>query len=165
MALGWDGLCAVWQAWMVLFLLTWPSLWRAVIQRMLMDGNHPSLSRCAVSFSWMVCSGHHISLRSLSLLRVRNISPSQKKYIYIKRNQVKQSGQATILHTSAHLESKGKSCHQASNQRAAMQKPDTKECPTPTRQQWTAQSWFWRSFSGSSEVRKYAAQPGIGMAA
>ncbi len=44
-----------------------------------MDGDHPSLSRCVVSFSFMVCSGHHISLRLLSLLRVMNIPPSQKK--------------------------------------------------------------------------------------
>ncbi len=43
-----------------------------------MDGDHPSLSRCVVSFSFMVCSGHHIFLRLLSLLRVMNISPSQK---------------------------------------------------------------------------------------
>ncbi len=44
-----------------------------------MDGDHPFLSRCVVSFSFMVCSGHHVSLRLLSLLRVMNISPSQKK--------------------------------------------------------------------------------------
>jgi len=44
-----------------------------------MDGDHPFLSRCVVSFSFMVCSGHHVSLRLLSLLRVMNISPSQNK--------------------------------------------------------------------------------------
>jgi len=44
-----------------------------------MDGDHPFLSGCVVSFSFMVCSGHHVSLRLLSLLRVMNISPSQKK--------------------------------------------------------------------------------------
>ena len=47
--------------------------------RCFMDGDHPFLSRCVVSFSFMVCSGHHVSLRLLSLLRVMNISPSQKK--------------------------------------------------------------------------------------
>jgi len=44
-----------------------------------MHVDHPSISRCVVSFSLMVCDGHHISLRLLSLLRVMNISPSQKK--------------------------------------------------------------------------------------
>ena len=44
----------------------------------------PFLSRCVVSFSFMVCSGHHVSLRLLSLLRVMNISPSHKKK---KKNQ------------------------------------------------------------------------------
>ena len=44
---------------------------------------------------------------------------------------IKQPGQATILQTSVHVESKGGSCHQASNQQAAMQKADTKNCLTP----------------------------------
>ena len=44
-----------------------------------MDGDHPSLSRYVVSFSLMVCSGQHIFLRLLSLLRVMNMSPSQNK--------------------------------------------------------------------------------------
>ncbi len=44
-----------------------------------MDGDHPFLSICVVSFSFMACSGLHVSLRLLSLLRVMNISPSQKK--------------------------------------------------------------------------------------
>jgi len=52
-----------------------------------MDGVHPSLSRCVVSFSLMVCSGHHISLRLLSLLRVMNISPSRKKERKKKNHQ------------------------------------------------------------------------------
>jgi len=47
----------------------------------------------------------------------------------------KQPGQATILQTSAHCESKYGSCHQASDQQAAMQKPDTKKSLTPKRQQ------------------------------
>ena len=45
----------------------------------------PFLSRCVVSFSFMVCSGHHVSLRLLSLLRVMNISPSPTKKIKINK--------------------------------------------------------------------------------
>jgi len=44
-----------------------------------MDGHHPSLSRCVVSFSLMVRSGHHISSRLVSLLRVMNICPPPPK--------------------------------------------------------------------------------------
>ena len=44
-------------------------------------GDHPFLSRCVVSFRFKVCSGHHVSLRLLSLLRIMNISPSQKKTV------------------------------------------------------------------------------------
>ncbi len=51
-----------------------------------MDGDHPSLSRCVVSFSLMVC-GHHISLRLLSYFRVMYISPPNKK----KKKQAKKS--------------------------------------------------------------------------
>ena len=79
MAIGWDCALCKFQAWVVLLLLTWPSLWRLWYKRCFMDGDHPSLSRCVVSFSLMVCSGHHLSLRLLSLLRVMNISPSTKK--------------------------------------------------------------------------------------
>ena len=53
-----------------------------------MDGDHPFLSRCVVSYSFMVCSGLHVSLRLLSLLRVMNISPSRKKKK--KKREVKQ---------------------------------------------------------------------------
>ncbi len=55
---------------------------------------------------------------------------------------IKQPGQATILQASAHCESKGGPCHQASNQQAAMQKPDTKNCLTPKRQRCTAHQTF-----------------------
>ncbi len=44
---------------------------------------------------------------------------------------IKQPGQATILRTAAHCESKGGSCQQASNQQAAMQQSDTKKYLTP----------------------------------
>jgi len=44
-----------------------------------MNGDHPFLSRCVISFSFMACSGHHVSLRLLSLLRGMNISPCHKK--------------------------------------------------------------------------------------
>ncbi len=48
-----------------------------------------SKARCLVSFSLLVCSGHRISLRLLSLLRVMNVSPSQKK---IKKRLCRQHG-------------------------------------------------------------------------
>ncbi len=51
-----------------------------------MDGDHPFLSRCVVSFSLMVCGGHHVSLRLLSLLREMNMSPSPQKKK--KKNQM-----------------------------------------------------------------------------
>ncbi len=48
-------------------------------ERCFMEGDHPFISRHVVSFSHMICSGHHMSLRLLSLLPVMNMSPSQKK--------------------------------------------------------------------------------------
>ena len=54
-----------------------------------MDGDHPFLSRCVVSFSFMVCSGHHALCELLSLLRLMNISPSQENK-KIKQKQSKQ---------------------------------------------------------------------------
>ncbi len=43
------------------------------------DGGHSFLSRNVNSCSFMVCSGYHVSLMLLSLLRVMNVSSSQKK--------------------------------------------------------------------------------------
>ncbi len=54
-----------------------------------MDGDHSCVTRSVVfSFSLiiMACSGHHISLRLLSLLRVIKISPSPKQRGEKERN-------------------------------------------------------------------------------
>ncbi len=65
---------------------------------------------------------------------------------------IKQAGQATILQTSAHVDSKVGSCHQASNQQAEMQKPDTKKCIPPTRQQRTAERDLCASYKHHKHV-------------
>ena len=78
MAFGWVVPCASWQASTILLLLLWHALWQLWYERCFMDVFHPFDSRCDVSFRLMVCSGHHVSLRLLSL-HVCNECPSLPK--------------------------------------------------------------------------------------
>ena len=58
-----------------------------------MDKRHPSDSGCVVSFSFMACSGQHISLRLLSLHSCNEYLSLTKKNLLSQQDKAQRSGQ------------------------------------------------------------------------